>query len=127
VIIIDVEVLGEALAIKRILDLRGEYGDRAEGAVQSVAEWAAGAAGAGAPTASGQLAGSYAWRYEPVGGDPRARVGTGEPYGRRVEFGFAGQFDSLGRGPYRDISLPVRHLSPVADQVPARLAKALRG
>ena len=116
--------IGEVATTRAVLDLLGRYEARAESAVENAATKATAAAKGNVRRDTDQLHDSIDWVRDDRDG-PGARVGTGAPYGRRIEFDFTGP-DTLGRT-FNHVTLPAAWLGPVVPRVEGWLIEGLRG
>lgn len=100
-------------------------------ALAATAEWATPIIAANAPVGTrddrthtpGQLRDSIGHSpIERTADGPEIRIGTGEPYGRRVELGYRGT-DSAGRSYEQD---PEPYIGPVVDELVPHLIKEIK-
>jgi len=117
--------VGLPLALQAVRALGGDVERIATEAVSETAEWAKDEVFKLAPVDEDIYRHTIGFIIERTGDSVRARVGTGEPYGRRLEFGFGGRTDSRNRT-YVDINLPIAHFGPVADRVPRELVRRMQ-
>lgn len=94
-----------------------------EQALMATAEWATPIIAANAPVVSGRLRDSIGHSpIERTEDGPEIRIGTGEPYGRRIELGYQGT-DSAGRSYNQE---PQPFIGPVDDELVPHLIQEIK-
>lgn len=119
------EFVGLPLTLGRITRLGVTSRSAVEGALDATGKWGVDHVFALAPVDEDEYRHTLGYLIERSPTETRVRAGTGEPFGARLELGYEGLTDRLGRT-FTDINLPVRHFGPVADQWGDVLARELR-